>query len=236
MSCNGAIPGRSLVQVSLSVPAWDWLTADPRRFTVDRSPGCSQIPWSFPVRAARSPATHLAGALGSRQRLAGDVILLHVEPGVNIGTPAFLSGRRKPIMASVGEPLHSWDYFGLYLARGCAAPCLGPIRFSSDRVEAIDSRSRQIDFALAGVPLLAGGHQLSLEAIVGRCYDMRHLFVLLFEDWQRKRWPAVVPKYRKLHDKLMAEWLKRIDANPEERGRQVLAIAREAGVDYSQYQ
>jgi hypothetical protein len=213
-----------IVEAALSVPSWSELVRPPHNAGFVRH-GVPKAVDSYGRDHKPAYEKHAEPFLA---RAVGGLVQVGVRnAGQNLLLPAFDVRRSPRLLARSDEPWRTEEYFALVGLPGNRRS-IERVRFRGDDDGVVSIERRTADgawtpcdaeFAVVGQPLLCDGVVPSWEEIVGRTYDLRHVWRLHWESHQGN------PSDARIHAGLMEILMEHLDRPAAERGRMLIERA-----------
>ncbi len=226
--------------VFLSVPFWDELS-DPshdankgfvRHGGVEEAMEYVPRAWKPPYAVhVQNYLTHIDDPIGKQPKTL--LVFGTRNTFQNLGLPGWCAAKRRPLLRRLDEPWQSWTYHAFCkLSDGQMG--IEEVKFVSTQsngepdsivfVGSHQGENRKVEWAIVGQPVLWDGAVPPLEQMVARTYDLRHIWHLGWERWQREKWCAF-QRHKEIHDALMTAFMTNLNKSVEDRANALKSIA-----------
>ncbi len=220
-----------LVSLVWSVPAWEELTREPAASGLVRHGGVAQavnyLPKSMKVAYSEHAASYLQG-LGDESGNQPRTLLAFGSRNTfqNLGLPGWHADRMPRLLCRRDEPWAHWEYHAFCGLKDGGAE-LRRIHFEPDpggqpqHVSGGEGSENFTDvkWAVTGQPLVWDGVVSSVTTLAGNTYDIRHLWALRWEAWQK------CPGDFSIYQEMMSCFMRNLAASVTTRGESMLEIA-----------
>lgn len=238
------IEPQEIHQAYLSVPRWkemsDPASAANQGFVRhDSDKAVDHLPKGFKVTYAEHVKEYLNSEDDPEGKNKRAVIVFGARNGFqNLLLPLFNAEREPSVLHRLDEPLQSATYHALCAFAGKQSE---KVQFRMERLRFTASgknRTVEVDqpidgeviqWAVTGQPILWDGEVPPIALLAANTYDLRHIWHLLWEEWQIKEWPEC-HDHKRIHDKLMSSFLAKLEAPITERASELARIAAGEGL------
>lgn len=230
----------------LSVPRWKEMadTASPANRGFVRH-GCDKAVDHLPKAFKISYAEHVQEYLRSQGDPEGKnkraLIIFGARNGFqNLLLPLFHAKREPSVLHRPDEPLQSATYHAVCAFVPKQANHtnvqfrMERLRFTAGsgwRTVDLDQTSEEevMQWAVTGQPILWDGEVPPLALLAANTYDLRHIWHLLWEEWQINQWPEC-RDHKRIHDELMSSFVAKLESPITERASDLARIAAREGL------
>jgi hypothetical protein len=218
------LPRRAVSRVFAAMPSADLLSKhdNPARAGLVRHGGIGAPVNHVPAAYKHSYREHLLHVVAQPAGNRAYLVIGSRNSFQNLMLPIWVGGH---LVCRFDEPWAATLYTAFCrMASGELA--IQQIQFESHSGEAhiVTPLAGDVDFAVVGQPILFRGGVLPTALLHAMTYDQRHLWHLLWEDWQQQKFPGF-GSHRQAHDQLMQAFMETLSLPLVDRAAALSAIA-----------